>query len=311
MAAPIASFSLDDLRGDPRRLRKDRFFHGFFFSAAMTSLVVTIGIVYVLVSESLPFFTGIDWSVVFQGNWSPLDDVYGIYPLLYGSVAITTIAIAVAVPVGLGAAIYLSEFASPRVRRTVKPILEVIAGIPSVVVGFFALQWISPNIVGIFNEGAGRSGNFVAAGLGVGLLSIPLMASISEDAMRSVPGALREASAGLGAKKLSTTIRVVLPAAISGLVAALIITISRALGETMVVFIAAGAADNAQYDADIFGRGLTLPAAMASIAGGTGDASGAEFTKSSLYFIGVILFVLTFFLNVVAGRFVRRFRQAY
>lgn len=303
--------TVEGLRGDLRRQRHDRFFRLLFLVAAMTSLLVTGGIVFVLVSKSLPFFARVDWSTVFQDNWSPLDDVYGVYPLLFGSLVITGIAVLVAVPIGLGAATFLSEFASPRTRRTVKPVLEVIAGIPSVVVGFFALQWISPNIVSIFNEEAGRGGNFVAAGLGVGLLSIPLMASISEDAMRSVPGALREASAGLGAKKVSTTIRVVLPAAVSGLVAALIITVSRALGETMVVFIAAGAADNAQYSADAFGRGLTLPAAMASIAGGTGDATGAELTEPSLYFVGVVLFTLTFGLNAIAGRFVRSVRQAY
>src|SRR5690606_12667431 len=172
----------------------------------------------------------------------------GVTTILVGSLIVTGIAMLVATPMGLGAAIYLAEYARPGVRTVLKPILEVLAGIPSVVVGVFALNFIAPEIVGrLFGEEAGRGGTMLAAGIGVGILTVPLVASVSEDAMRAVPATLRHASAGLGARPLSTTLRVVVPAAVSGIVAALILAASRALGETMVVFIAGGASDTATY----------------------------------------------------------------
>ncbi len=217
----------------------------------------------------------------------------------------------VAVPVGLGAAVYLSEYARPTVRKVLKPTLEILAGIPSVVLGFFALQWIAPNIVQRFFDSAGIF-SLAAAGLGVGLLTIPLMASVSEDAMRAVPSSLREASAGLGARKLNTTVRVVLPAAVSGLVAAAIVTISRAIGETMVVFIAGGGAGNqSQFTTNPLDPGSTMTAAMAAQASGTDAVVGEALTFQSLFFVGILLFIITLGLNVVADRFVRRVREAY
>jgi phosphate transport system permease protein len=216
------------------------------------------------------------------------------------------------VPLGLGAAVYLSEYASPRLRAALKPILEVLAGIPSVVLGFFALTWLAPNVVGkLFGEEAGRGGSMLAAGIGVGILTIPLVASVSEDAMRAVPLALREASAGLGARRMTTTVRIVLPAAISGIVAALILAVSRAIGETMVVFIAGGAADTATFQMDPREGSLTMTAAMASLATGTDQVRGAGLAIPSLYFVGIVLFCTTLVLNVIADRFVRRVRQAY
>ena len=215
----------------------------------------------------------------------------------------------VATPLGLGAAVYLSEYANPRVRKVLKPVLEVLAGIPSVVLGFFALRWISPNLVQRIFDAEGQS--LLAAGLGVGLLTIPLVASISEDAMRSVPNSLREASAGLGARPKTTTLAVVLPAAVSGLVAAFIVATSRAIGETMVVFLAAGASGNsAQFTANPLERGSTMTAAMASQASGT-DGTISELSFNSLFFVGFVLFVITLVLNLIADRYVRRVRQAY
>jgi phosphate transport system permease protein len=208
--------------------------------------------------------------------------------------------------------VYLSEFARPRIRSTLKPILEVLAGVPSVVLGFFALAWIAPNVVGrLFGEENGRGGSMLAAGIGVGILTIPLVASVSEDAMRAVPQALREASAGLGARRMATTVRVVLPAAVSGLVAAFILAVSRAIGETMVVFIAAGAATVGNYSTNPLDSGLTMTAGMASLATGTESVRGASLAYPSLFMVGIVLFFLTLALNIVGNRFVRRVRQAY
>jgi phosphate transport system permease protein len=193
-----------------------------------------------------------------------------------------------------------------------KPILEVLAAIPSVVLGFFALQWIAPNVVGtLFGDEAGRGGSMMAAGIGVGLLTVPLVASVSEDAMRAVPDSLRQASAGLGARKMGTTVRVVLPAAVSGIVAALILAVSRAIGETMVVFIAGGASDTARFTTDPLDGTLTMTAAMASLAVGTDRVVGGGLTIEALYFVGIVLFAFTLGLNLIGDRFVRRVRQAY
>jgi phosphate transport system permease protein len=191
-----------------------------------------------------------------------------------------------------------------------KPALEILAGIPSVVLGFFALTWISPEIVQRLNDGASLF-NLAAAGIGVGILTVPLVASISEDAMRAVPLALREASAGMGARKITTTVSVVVPAAVSGLVAAFIVAVSRAIGETMVVAIAAGATGGSTFTHDIFGPGQTMTAAMAAQASGTDAVRGQALTFQSLFFVGLLLFLITLGLNLVADRYVRRVRQAY
>jgi phosphate transport system permease protein len=302
-----------DLTGDPRRHRRERLMGALFFVAAATSLLISAAILYSLFSNGWEFFTDVDWSHVFGGDaWNPRANEFSIATIFMGSLVVTGIAMIVATPLGLGAAIYLSEYARPSIRTTLKPILEVLAGIPSVVLGVFALNWIAPDIVGrLFGEEHGRAGTMMAAGIGVGILTIPLIASVSEDAMRAVPTSLRQASAGLGARPMSTTLRVVLPAAISGIVAAFILATSRALGETMVVFIAGGAADSATYTHDPLDGGLTMTAAMASLAVGTDQVRGASLAVPSLYFVGIVLFAFTFGLNLIADRFVRRVRQAY
>jgi phosphate transport system permease protein len=227
-----------------------------------------------------------------------------------GSLLVTGLAMLDAVPLGLGAAVYLSEYAKPRVRRVLKPALEILAGIPSVVLGFFAVSFISPSIIERI-AGGDRPFSLAAAGIGVGILSIPLVASVSEDALRSVPNALREASYGMGARKITTTLRVTIPAAVSGLVAALILAVSRAVGETMVVFIAAGAGGSAVFNMDPLEKGLTMTAAMASQASGTDAVVGEALTFQSLFFVGSVLFIITLLLNLAADRFVRRVRQKY
>jgi phosphate transport system permease protein len=284
-----------------------------FFAAALMSVLVSALILISLFAKGARFFAEVDWGHVFANDaWNPRQDRYSISTIVVGSLIVTGIAMVVAVPLGLGAAVYLSEYANSRVRALLKPIVEVLAGIPSVVLGVFALNWIAPEVVGtFFGEREGRTGSMLAAGIGVGILTIPLVASVSEDAMRAVPASLRQASAGLGARRVSTTLRVVMPAAVSGLVAAVILAASRAVGETMVVFIAGGAADSAAFTANPLEGTLTMTAAMASLATGTEGVRGADLAVASLYFVGIVLFFLTLILNMVANRFVRRVRQAY
>lgn len=302
------SLALADLRGDARRLRTERAAGLVLRSAAGVSVLVSIGIVWSLAREAVTFATEVEWSaVLLSDGWFPRQGVYDLRTLLVGSLWVTVIAMAVAVPVGLGTAVYLAEYARPGVRRVLKPVLEVLAGIPSVVLGFFAVSVLAPSVVQRFT-GAGLF-SLLSAGIAVGILSIPLVASVSEDALRSVPTALREASAGLGARKVTTVTRVVLPAALSGLVAAGILAVSRAIGETMVVYIAGGAAGNQVFEVDPLEPGLTLTAAMATQAQGTDRVVGEALTFQSLYFVGAVLFVLTLALNLAADRLVRRFRQ--
>lgn len=304
------TMTIGDLQASPTRARRELIVRAVFFAAALFSVVVSAAIVGSLIYEAWDFIVHVDWGNVWTTGWFPRRGLYDIKTLLMASFIVTAIAMAVATPLGLGAAVYLSEYANPRVRRILKPILEVLAGIPSVVLGFFALLWISPNLVQRAFESANR-GNLMAAGIGVGILTIPLIASISEDAMRAVPDSLREASSGLGARKVTTTLRVILPAAISGLAAAFIVAISRALGETMVVFIAGGGGDSALYTHTPTEGGLTMTAGMASLASGTDAVVGEGLTFPSLYFVGLVLFVLTFGLNIIADRVVRRFREEY
>ena len=304
--------SVADLRGDPRRSRAERVVHALLLATALVSVVVSALIVLSLFREAWTFIRNVDWAEQVFGSigWFPRRDIYAISTLLIGTGIVTVVAMSVAVPIGLGSAIYLSEYAKPRVRKILKPALETLAGIPSVVIGFFTLVFIAPEVVQRFRSETPQQTMF-AAGLGVGVLIIPLVASVSEDAMRSVPKTLREAAFGLGAKKVSTVIRVVLPAAVSGLTAAFIIAISRAVGETMVVFIASGRSGGALFETDPFQPGLTMTAAMASIASGTDSVVGAGLTFQSLFFVGLLLFAMTMTLNLFADRFVRRVRQKY
>jgi phosphate transport system permease protein len=280
------------------------------FAAAIFSVVVSALIVLSLIREAWTFVTQVEWRTVWSEGWFPRRNLYDIKTLLAGSVIVTIVGMIFAVPIGLGAAIYLSEYARPGVRRVLKPTLEIIAGVPSVVVGFFVLTFIAPEVIQRFSSTTPQQTLF-AAGIGVGILIIPIVASVSEDAMRSVPHSLREASYGMGAKKVTTVVRVVLPAAVSGLVASLIVAVSRALGETMVVFIAAGKSGGSLFETNPFESGLTMTAGMASVATGSDNVVGAELTFQSLFFVGIVLFLLTLMLNLIADRFVRRFRQRY
>lgn len=313
-----------DLTGDFRRRNKERRIEVSVTVAAGFSLVLSVAIVASLLWRAGSFLVDLaappadaleaaggelGFRNLWSNMWAPRLMAFDLKTLLVGTLVVTAVAMAVAVPVGLGAAVYLSEYAQPKVRGVLKPVLEVLAGIPSVVLGFFALRWIGPNIVDrLFNSG---TQSLLAAGMGVGLLTVPLVASISEDAMRSVPVSLREASAGLGARKVTTTLSIVLPASISGLVAAFIIATSRAIGETMVVFLAAGGSGNsANFTLNPLDKGATMTAAMASQASGT-DSTIIDTAFNSLFLVGAILFVITLVLNMVANRFVRALRLSY
>ena len=309
---PVAQprISLADLRGDRRRTRTEKLVRILLFAAALTSVAIRAAIILSLLGQTWTFVSQVELSSLWSDGWFPRRGQYDIKTIVTGSILVSAVAMVVAVPLGLGAAVYLSEYASQRARKWLKPTLEILAGIPSVVLGFFALAFISPQVVQrIFSEATAFS--MAAAGIGVGILVIPLMATISEDAMRSVPDALREASTGVGARKITTTVKVVIPAAVSGLVAAFIVAISRAIGETMVVFIAAGATGGSLFSTDVLGPGQTMTAAMASQAAGTDQVRGEALTFQSLFFVGMLLFLFTLVLNLAADRFVRRVRQAY
>jgi phosphate transport system permease protein len=298
------------LQGAPRRRRNEALVQAVLLGASALSVVISAGIVLSLIFEAISFVASIQLQQLFSDGWFPRRGMFSLPTVIAGTLIVTLIAMAVAAPVGLASAVFLSEYASPRVRKTVKPVLEILAGIPSVVLGFFALTWISPHVVqAIFADAKGFS--LLAAGLGVGILTIPLVASISEDAMRAVPQALREASYGLGARRITTSLRVVVPAAISGIVAALILAVSRAIGETMVVAVAAGASGGSLFTLNPVGPGQTLTGAMASLATGSDNVTGNSSAFLSLYFLGFLLFLMTLGLNLIGDIFVRRTRQRY
>ncbi len=315
MAAPTV-----DLTGDPRRHRRERGIRNGLAIAAGVSILVSVGIVLSLATDTFDFLrflvVGDDASaapglasLLSPDGWRPADLAFDLRTILIASVIISGVAMVVAVPLGLGAAIYLSEYANPRVRRVVKPILEVLAGVPSVVLGFFALTVITPDLVQkVFDQA--RTFNMLSAGIGVGILVTPLMASVTEDALRAVPMSLREASYGLGARKRTTVLKIVLPAALSGIVAATIISVSRAIGETMVVTIAAGGSGSSPFTASPFDPSLTMTSAIANLATGS-DAPTVGDPFASLYFVGMLLFLITLGLNVLGDRVVRKYRKAY
>jgi len=304
------TLTLGDLRSDPKRHRKESLIRSLFKAAATLSVVVSLLIVVALVGPAFEFITSVDPSALWTNGWFPRRGAFDVRTIFVGTMLVTGIAFVVGAPLGLGVAVYLSEFARPKARRILKPSLEVLAGIPSVVFGYFALTWISPHIVNRFFPGSSNF-NLLAAGIAVGLLITPLIASVAEDALRSVPLHLREASYGLGAHKRTTTMKVVFPAAISGIMAAFIVGLSRAIGETMVVAIASGASGGSLLQLDPRQPGQTMTAAMASLAAGTDQVKGADLAFPSLFFVGFLLFVITFALNLGSARLVRKYRRSY
>lgn len=315
----VTSLSPDqpiDLTTRPGRRHRDTAAKWAFRTAAFTTLLVTILIIVTLVFDAWQFLSKLSESESGLGalneiGWFPRRGLFDIGTLVVGSLIVTGIAMLVAVPLGLGAAIYLAEYARPRVRRVVKPIIEVLAGVPSVVLGYFAIAVINPELVVRLFGGANKAFTLAAAGIGVGVLTIPIIASVAEDALRAVPLSLREASYGLGAERMQTTFRVVFPAAVSGIVAALILGVSRAIGETMVVAIAAGAVGGGLFRLTPLEPGQTMTAAMAALGFGSDQVAGNDLAFQSLYFIGLLLFFMTLLLNVASDWLVNKVREVY
>jgi phosphate transport system permease protein len=283
---------------------------GLLMLAALISVLTTTGIVLSLLEETIVFFGDVGvGDFLFGTDWSPLIQPasFGVLPLVSGTLLISLVAMLVATPLGLGAAIYLAEYAHPRVRKTIKPILELLAGVPTIVFGYFALTFFTPEVLrGIFGFEVGIY-NGLAGGIIIGFLIIPTVASISEDAMSAVPQSLREGAFGLGAGKLQVTMRVVFPAALSGIVASLVLAMSRAVGETMVVLIASGLVP--QWGANLGQAMETMTAFIATTA--KGDIATGTTAFKTVFAVGMTLFVITLILNMFSIRFVRKYRQIY
>ena len=278
---------------------------------ALVSVVTTVGIVVSLISPTLDFFGDVPiGDFLSSQDWAPLqaDPSFGALRVVVGTFAVTLWAMLFAIPIGLFSAIYLSEYAHPRVRRLLKPTLEVLAGIPTVALGLFAVTFLSPTVQDIFPEFIKTPPFAVGiAGLAVGLLIVPIIASISDDAMRAVPAGLREGAYALGGTKLKVSTRVVLPAAISGIVASVVLATSRAVGETMVVLLAAGATANLTFN-----PGESVLAMTAFIGRtATGDVATGTTAYNTIFAVGSLLFVITLVMNLFAIRLVRRFREVY
>jgi phosphate transport system permease protein len=283
---------------------------GFLFLCAAISIATTLGIVLVLFEETIAFFEEVSIAEFFTSTeWTPLftEKHFGVLPLLNATLLMSLIAMLIALPLGLLAAIYLSEYAPDGVRSTLKPILEVLAGIPTVVYGYFALQFISPQIVQFLFGTDSSLFNALAAGIAMGIMILPLVSSLSEDAMRAVPRALREGAYGLGANRFEVSTRVVVPAALSGIVAASILAISRAVGETMIVTIAAGQIPNLSWNPLEAMEAMTAYIVQVSM----GDTPRGTIEYSTIFAIGSMLFLTTLVLNVIAQWLLAKFREEY
>jgi phosphate transport system permease protein len=278
------------------------------FASALLSVVTTFGIIWVLLSQSIPFFRTVSPLDFFTGTeWRPTREpiAYGVLPLITGTLMITVGAGIVAIPLGLLSAIFLSEYASVRVRSILKPLLELLAGIPTVVYGYFGLFFVTPLLKPLL-PGI-QSSNALAGAIVVGIMILPLVSSLCEDALAAVPRPLRDAAYALGATKAEVTTRTIVPAALSGIMAAFILALSRALGETMAVALAAGSTPQLTFNPTQSVQTMTAYIVSTS----KGDAPAGTMKSYSLFAVGVTLFAFTLFLNVIAARLVRRFRQVY
>ncbi|MGX8795720.1 phosphate ABC transporter permease subunit PstC [Fusibacter sp. JL298sf-3] len=290
-----------------RKNRSDKLMPLFLFVAASVSIITTAGIVITLITDAAKFFSAVPLSEFFSADLAPLkkEPSFGILPIITGTFFTTLIAMLVAIPVGLSAAIYLSEFASEKMRRVVKPIMEVLAGIPTIVYGFFAYSFVTPLLMKLIPTLGAK--NVLSPGIVMGIMIIPMVASLSEDAMRAVPNAMREGALGLGSTKLEVTFKVILPAAISGIMASFVLAISRAIGETMIVVIASGSSKALTFD---------MTQSMQTMTGyivefTSGDAASGTTGYYSLYAVGLLLFGFTLVMNLIAQYISHKFREAY
>ncbi|MFS0728284.1 phosphate ABC transporter permease subunit PstC [Paenibacillus sp. 1P07SE] len=283
------------------------------FLCAIISVLTTIGIVYTLLTETIAFFGTVSVVEFFTGTkWAPLiaPKAFGVLPLLAGTLMITVIACLVAMPIGLASAIYLSEYAPSRVRKIVKPILEVLAGVPTIVYGYFALSFVTPLIQEVFGTLFGMNVsifNALSAGIVVGIMIIPMIASLSEDAMLAVPRSLRDGAYALGSTRLEVALKIIVPAALSGIVASFVLAFSRAIGETMIVTVAAGSTPK------LTGNPLesiqTMTAYIVQVS--LGDTPHGSIEYGSIFAVGLTLFAITLILNLLAQYVARRFREEY
>ena len=272
------------------------------FGSAMISIAITFGIIAALIRPVLDFFAEVP-----LGDFFAFEGRFAVLPLVMGTLMVTVIALVVAVPLGLGAAMYLSEYASRRARKFLKPTVELLAGVPSVVYGFFALTFVTPTLLqDLLRLNVGFT-NLLAAGLVLGVMIIPTIASLAEDSFSAVPQAMRQGSLAMGANRMQTTLRVVFPAAISGVAAAVVLGMSRAIGETMIVALAAGA--QKRFTLNPFEGAQTMTGFMAQTAGGENPVGSTDY--NNLFAVGMLLFPITLVLNLVSISIVRRFRQAY
>ena len=293
-----------------RPRRGEKVAHGFLVIAAGVSILTTVGIVLSLLIPALQFFREVSVVEFLTGtSWTPrfAQASFGVLPLITGTLWTTGIALSVAIPIGLGAAIYLSEYASPKTRKIFKPTLELLAGVPSVVYGLFAVTFVGPVVLNDWLGIEVSTFSVLSAGLVLGVMIIPTVASLSEDAMSAVPRALREASYGLGANRMRTVLRVVFPAAISGIAAAIVLGLSRAVGETMIVAMAAGS--QAKMVTNPLEGGQTMTGFIASAA--LGDSVQGSLQYNTLFAVGLTLFIITLIINMISIRLVNRYREIY
>ncbi len=299
-------------RTSPRR-RKSAHFEGsivkwIFFGCATLSILTTVAILVTLIYQASSFFFEVSlWEFLTGTRWTPIlkPRAYGVLPLVSGTLLVTLIAAAVALPIGLMTAIFLSEYAPDKIRRIIKPILEILAGIPTVVYGYFALTFVTPLLQGIFDNLI--IFNALSAGLVMGVMIIPMVSSLSEDAMMSVPRSLREAAYALGATRYEVSLRVIVPAALSGIIAAFILALSRAIGETMLVTIAAGATPRMSFDPMESIQTMTAYIVQLSL----GEAAVGSLEYNTIFAVGLLLFAMTFVMNLLGFWVVRRFREVY
>ncbi|MDP6509124.1 MAG: phosphate ABC transporter permease subunit PstC [Chloroflexota bacterium] len=291
-----------------RRVITERIVHGLLFGAAALSVLTTAGIIITLLGETVQFFRDVSVFEFITGTrWTPLfaSKDFGVLPLVNGTLAVALVAMVVAIPVGLLTAVFLSEYAPPRLRSILKPALEILAGIPTVVYGYFALLFVTPILRSFLPDT--QVFNVASAGIVMGFMILPMMASIAEDALRAVPAGLREGAYALGATRFETITRVVLPGALSGILAAVILSVSRAIGETMIVSIAAGQQPKMGFD--LLSSMETMTAYIVQVSLGDTPQDTIEFR--TIFAVGTLLFTMTFVMNLLGDWFVRRYREVY
>jgi phosphate transport system permease protein len=300
------------VRRPTTRSRFEGVVRALLFAAALVSIVTTLAIVYALIRETISFFGEVNAAdFLFGTEWSPLfkgdQQSFGVLPLVWGTIYLTAIGLVVAIPLGLLCGMYLAEFAPRRVRKVVKPVLEILAGVPTIVFGYFALTFFTPTVLRDALGLGVNQFNALSAGIILGVLVTPTIATLTEDAMAAVPESLREGSAGLGANRVQTSIRVVFPAALSGVVAALVLGASRAVGETVIILIAGGQRANLSLNPSESYQSMAAFIAATS----RGDIPTGSIEYKTIFVVGMTLFVFTLVLNLVSIRLVRRYRQVY